>query len=283
MHVVAPVRRVAMFLDVNDRRVELAFGAFGRRGQGLRSGGVGVLQPVEGQSRRAVLVVEQPHQLLRRVVLAPPRHEALRDQVDLFAVVRRLPRRGLIARPQAQVEDEGQPMPLHDGPDLVRAVGVERREGKLGRLLDVHVDGDLAAMVADEQLAAAARDRQRDRQGRDHAVRLLGVAVCGEEAAAFVDEQLVELRVEPVARAPETRRRGAEDSRERLLPRAAREANPLRSNLPTVADRGVDKRVRPLAVGGTLRRCNQGAYLRLGHRKGQHAGAVDLQPRHGRK
>ena len=82
-------------------------------------------------------------------------------------------------------------MTLDDGPDLVLAVGVERRERELGRLLDVHVNDDLAALVAHEQLAAVAHDRQRDRQGRDHAVHLLGVAVRGEETAAFVEEQLV--------------------------------------------------------------------------------------------
>ena len=275
--VFAPVHCVAMLFDVDDGRVELALGTLGRRGQGLRSGGIGVLERIEGQSRLAVLVVEQPHQLLRRVVLVLPRDEALRDQVDLLAVVRRLARRGLVAGPQAQVEDERQAMARRDRPDLVRAVGVERRERKLRRLLDLHVGGHLDAAVAHDQRAALARDRQRDRQGGDHAVRLLGVAVGGEEAAALVDEQLVEPGIEPVGRAAEPLRRRVEDLRERLRPRAAREVNPLRADLPAVADRGVDERVRPLAVGRALRCRDQVADLRLGHREGQHAGAVHLQ------
>ena len=68
VHVFAFIRRVAMLVDVDDRCVQLAVGTFGDQRQGFRQGGVGVLQGVEGQSRLAVLVVEQPHQLVDPVL-----------------------------------------------------------------------------------------------------------------------------------------------------------------------------------------------------------------------
>ena len=281
--VVAVERRLAGFFDVDDGRVQFAPGALRRRRQHLRHGRVGALQRGEGQPRCAVLVVEQPDQLVGRAFLAAPCGELLRDPGDLPAVVGRLARGVPVPGAQAQVEHQREAMAFEHRPDLVRAVGVEGRERQLGGLFRVHVDGDLAVLVADDQLAAGARDRQGDREGCDHAVGLLGVAVRQEEPARLVDEQLVELGVEPLARAAETRRRGLEDARERLRPRVPFQPHPLRVDLPAVADRGVHQRLRPLAVGCPLGRLDQGAYLRLGHRKGHHAGAFDLQPWHGRE
>ena len=122
-----------------------------------------------------------------------------------------------------------------------------------------------------------------DRQRRDHAVRLLRIAVRGEEAAGFVDEQLVQPRIEPLGRATEAGRRLVENPFERVPPRTSGYVNPRRGDLPAVAYRRVDQRVRPLAVGRAFRRGDQGANLRLGNRKGEHADAVHLQPWHGRE
>ena len=161
---------------------------------------------------------------------------------DPCGVIRRGPGRIRVAGAQAQVEHERQAMPFGDRPDFVRAVGVERRERQLGRFAGVHVDGALAVAVANDQPAAGARGRQRDRQGGDHAVGLLGVAVGREEPPRFIDQQLVELRVEPVRRAPEAGRRRAEDPGERLRPRSAPQSQPPGIDLPAVANRRVEQR-----------------------------------------
>ncbi len=174
-------------------------------------------------------------------------------------------------------------MAFADGTDFVGAVGVERGERQLRRFPGGQVDGDLALPVADDQLAAGAGDRQGDRQRRDHAVHLLRVAMRCEETAGFVDEQLVQPRVEPLGRAAEPGRRLVENPLERIPPRLSGHANPGRVDLPAVAYRGIDQRVRALAVRRAFRRGNQGADLRLGNRKGEQADVVHLQPWHGRE
>ena len=75
----------------------------------------------------------------------------------------------------------------------MHAVGVEGGEGHLRRLVAAQVEPDLAALVAHDQLAAREGRRQRHHERREHAGRLLGVAVADEEAALVVDQQLVEL------------------------------------------------------------------------------------------
>ena len=268
---------------MHDGRVQRVIGAVGGQRQNPRQGGVGVLQRAERQPRRAVFVIEQPDQLAGPFFGAPPLGEAPGDRVDLCRVVRRRPRRIRIAGAQTQVEHERQAMTFGDLPDFVRTVGIERRERQLRRLAGVHVDGDLAVAVADDQLATRARGWQRDRQGRDHPVGFLGVAVRREETARFIDQQLVELRVEPVGGATQARRRRVEDLRERLRPRGARQSHPLGIDLPAVADRPVQQCFRSLAVRRALRPLDQGSDLRLGNREGEGARALHLQPRHGRE
>ena len=87
------------------------------------------------------------------------------------------------------------------------AVGVERSERQLGRFPGVHADAGFTFSVVDDQFAAGAGDWQRDGQRRDHAVRLFRIAMCGEETAGFVDEQLVEPCIDPLGRAAEPGRR----------------------------------------------------------------------------
>ena len=147
-----------MLFDVDDRGVQLAAGPVGRLGENPGPGGVAVLQGLEGQSRLAVCVFEQPNDLLRRTVLVPPRREAFRDRIHLFAVIRRSTGRGPVLRPQTEVEDQRQAVTRRDRPNLVPAVGVEGREGEARGLLHIHVHRDLAAPVADDQLPALSRD-----------------------------------------------------------------------------------------------------------------------------
>ena len=228
-------------------------------------------------------MIEQPDQLVGPFLGAPPLGEAPGNPVDLRRVIRRCPRRIRVAGAQTQVEHERQAMTFGDRPDFVRTVGIEGGERQLRRLAGGHVDGNLAVAVADDQLAARARGWQRDRQGRNHPAGFLGVAVRREETARFIDQQLVELRVEPVGGATQARRRRVEDLRERLRPRGARQSHPLGIDLPAVADRPVQQCFRSLAVRRALRHLDQGTDLRLGDRKGQGARALHLQTRHGRE
>ena len=277
------VRRDAVLLDVNEGRVQLAPGAFRGARQNAGHGGIDVLQHGKGQTRLAVLVIEQPDQFVGRVPGAAPLGQPLRKQVDLRGVVRGLPRRVGVTGAKTQIEHERQAMTFSYRPDFVRTVGIERRERQFRRFSGGHVDGALAVAVADDQLAAGARGRQRDRQGGNHAVGLLGVAVGREETARFVDQQLVEWRVEPVEGATEARRHQSEDSAESLRPCGTRQPHPLGFDLPAVANRPVDEGLRSLAVGRALGPLDQCPNLRLGNGKRQGARALHLQPRHGRQ
>ena len=69
----------------------------------------------------------------------------------------------------------------------MHAIGVEGGEGGLRRVVAAQVEPDLAALVAHDQLATCERGRQRDHEGREHARRLLGVAMADEEAAFIIE------------------------------------------------------------------------------------------------
>ena len=73
------------------------------------------------------------------------------------------------------------------------AVGIEGCEGRLRWIVAAHVQAHFAALVAHHQFAARMHRRQRDDERREHAGRLLGVAVADEMAALVVDQELVQL------------------------------------------------------------------------------------------
>ena len=73
--------------------------------------------------------------------------------------------------------------------------------------------------MPNNQLAASAIGRQRNGQGRDHAIGLLRVSMRGEEAALFIDQQLVEVRFEAIGGAAEILRRSRHDAGKGVWPR----------------------------------------------------------------
>ncbi len=205
----------APFIEMQDRRVQRALGPLPCRRENARQRGVPILERVERQTRLAVLVFQHPGELLGRIRCTPPLGQPRRQAVDLPGVVGGRAGRIRVARAETQIEHERQSMPLRDRRDLMLAVGVERGERQLGRFAGGHVDYAFAFMVANDKLPPGAGGRERDRQRGDHAAGLLGVAVGRKETARFVDQQLVELRVEPVRGATEAVRRGAQNSGER--------------------------------------------------------------------
>ena len=243
----------------------------------LRHGRVGVLQRVEGQPALAVLVVEQPHDLVRDP-LVPPAGEACRDRLRQVRVVGR-PRR-VTGGTQEQVEDERDAVAILEWPNLVQAIRVERREGQLGRLARVEVKDLFPLPMANHQLPSRPRRGQRQREGRDHAGHLLGVPMLGEEPSRTVDEEFIELGAKPIGGQAETRGHEVHHLREGVRPCAPGQTDTRGVDLPAVANRRVHEGLGSLAVGCALRRRDQRPDLRVRDRKRDLSRAVHDDARH---
>ena len=244
----------------------------------LRDRRVGVLQRVEGQPALAVLVVEQPHELVRDP-LVPPAGEALRNRRRQIRVVGRPGR--VTGRTQEQVEDERDAVALREWPNLVQAIRVERREGQLGRLARVEVQDLFLPPMANDQLSSGPRRGQRQREGCDHARHLLGVPVLGEEPSRTVDEEFVELGAEPFGGQPKTGGHEIHQLREGVRPCVPGQTDSCGVDLPAVANRRVHEGLGPLAEGRALRRCDQRPDLRVRDRKRELSGSVHDDAWHG--
>ena len=213
--------------------------------------------------------------------LRSPFRKALRHRRHEVRVIRR-------ARPaaggvQEQVEDERNPVAVGDRQHFVRTVRVEGGERQFGRLVRGHVVRGLVVAVANDDLAAGARRRQRQREGRHHAGNLLRVPMLGKETAAPVNEQLVELGAEPFGGQTEALRHDFHDLRERTGPGSARETHVTGIDLPAVADRWVHQCPRALAEGRPFGRIGQGLDLHRRNRERQFAHAFHDDARHGQK
>jgi len=128
----------------------------------------------------------------------------------------------------------------------VPAVGIEGDEGELpaGAAVD-----DLLALVLDDQGAALERGRQRHDQGADHGVGLLRILVRQEELARAIDQEGVELGLEPAAVGqPEIGAQLFEHRQERPVPPSAVDLHPAPGNLPGVPDSPVEKRLLPPSI-----------------------------------
>ena len=283
VHVGISIRGVAHVADVNDGGKEFAVGLLCRLNQRTGQVDVAVLQGVKRQTGFAVVVVEQPDELVAGGFVAAPANEVCGNAVDMVCVVRRLPGRQRVIGAHAQVEHQRQSMAVPNRPGLMGAVRIESGEGQFGGFLDVGLDHGFPLPVPNDQLAASAFGRQSDGQGRDHAVCLLRIPMRGEEAALFVDQQLVQAGFKAFDSAAESLRHGRHDAGEGVRPGTAGETSARRVNLPAVAHRGVHQRVLALAVRCSLGNGQQGAKLRQGHGEGEHAHALHFQARHGGK
>ena len=159
---------------------------------------------------------------------------------------RRQPLRARSCPLEDQVVGQGEPVALLDRLDLVPAVGIEGDEGELpaGAAVD-----DLLALVLDDQGAALERGRQRHDQGADHGVGLLRILVRQEELARAIDQEGVELGLEPAAVGqPEIGAQLFEHRQERPVPPSAVDLHPAPGNLPGVPDSPVEKRLLPPSI-----------------------------------
>ena len=271
------VPRRAHLLDSKHGGVKLAARPVRGLAEHLRHGVVGILQRVEGKPALAVLVVEQPHELVRDSLVAPA-DETLRDRRRQVREIRRAGRG--TGRTQEQIEDERDAVALRERPNLVRAIRVERRERQLGRLARAEVEDLFPPSMAHDQLSPGPRRGQRQRQGRDHPRHLLGVSMLREKASRAVDEEFVEFGVQPLGREPETVGHEAHHLREGIRPRAPGQTNLRGVDLPAVANRRVHDGLGPFAVGRALGCPDQRSNLRVRHRKREFSGTVHEDTRH---
>jgi hypothetical protein len=227
-----------------------------------------------------VLVVEEVDQPARRRAECPclATHEAARGQwcVEVLAeapaqgsddgrVECSVERRWLFGSAgEQQVVSQSDPVAGSNGFDLVPAVRVERDQSQLRPRPAV---GDGLALVVDDQGAAAEGTREEDDQGADHVVGLLRVLVRGEELSRTVDQQGVELGLEP--RAVGQTQLGTEvvERREQgSVPPPPVDPHPALGDLPAVTHRGVEQGLLTLSVVGGTSNAAKGLRLGCGHR-----------------
>ena len=134
--------------------------------------------------------------------------------------------------------------------------------------------------MANDKFTARARNRQRDHQRRHHAVHLLRVAMRLEKAAAFIDQELVELCRDGALRAAEAGGCSIEDVSEGFGPGCAGNATFVWCELPTIAHRRVDDGRLPPAIGCPVRFANQRLRLHGRYWKGKDIGRSNLDARH---
>ena len=273
------MQRRAEFLDPKHGGVQLTVRALSRVGEHLRDRRIGVLQRVEGQPALAVLVVEHPHELVG-VPLVAPAGQTLRDGRGQVRVIRRP--RHLAGRTQKQIEHQRDAVAFRERPNLVQAIRVERREGHLGRLARAQIEGLFPPSMAHDQLSTGPRRGQRQRQRRDHPRHLLGVSMFGEEASRAIDEEFVELGVQPFGGQAETGGCELHDLREGIRPCVPGQTNARGVDLPAVANRRIHERLGAFAVRRALRCGNERPDLRVRDRKRELPGPVHDDARHGR-
>ena len=174
-------------------------------------------------------------------------------------------------------------MSFGHGSHLVGTVGVEGRPRDLRRVARAaHVEGSFLLPVAHRYLPAAAPSG--DRKGRDqrshHSFAFLRVPVGKEKPSRRVDQKLVELGFEPVARTAETSRGGVLQLLHGLFPSPAPEARlpwvefPAASHALVAEGLGSLSEGREAAAGKKL----LGALPRNG--KGKGSRAPDLERGH---
>jgi hypothetical protein len=213
---------------------------------------------------------------LRRGIVRPAR-EMTGERRRLGGMVGR---RGLRARVVLdQVPGEHEPVAVGDRRHLVQAVGVEGREAGLERVVAAEIDARFLVAVAHDQPAAGAAGRQGEHEGRDHAGRLLAVAVRLEEITRPVDQQLVELGPQSAANA-EAVAHLVENLVEHAPQAGALDRDAAGVDLERAADGAVVHRLDAPAERGFGRQCCERVDLRRGHGKADLADASDREHGH---
>ena len=129
------------------------------------------------------------------------------------------------------------------------AVGIERGVTQfMPRRCAFHQDVVLLAVVKDDQFAARVFRRQANHQGRDHPIELLAIPMRQKEAALFVDQQFVKVRVELDIAEAQVRLRAFNDRRDHTVPFRAGELKLLRIEFPYAPYVSIDDRIAALSI-----------------------------------
>ena len=132
--------------------------------------------------------------------------------------------------------------------------------------------------MAHDEFTAGVPGRQRDEQRGEHAGCFFGVAVADEEAALVVHQQLVELG-HHLRRNAQAAGHLRHDGLQIARPVLALDVNPLRADLPSAPNLGVDQRLCAAAKRRALGHGNELFGLHGQQRQRHRPDAVDLQPR----
>ena len=271
----------AGLLDVDDAQMRRATRAFRRRHQHLHPRRIGGLQPRERQSLRTVLMLQQPRDFRRRAGRRKIPPQQLRRRRDLRLVIGRTERFAVALRAALldEIENQTDAMALGDGPHLMFAIRVERRETHLRKLRAAQVHHDLAPRVTNHQFPAAMRRGQSDHQRAEHAARLLRVAMREKKTARVIHQQFVKLGRHRHSLATQPRDDLLEKAIETRRPRLAAEPHLVRCELPHLAHRFIENGVFAPPVRRACRPLEERGYLRWRHGKRQHPHALDLHLR----
>ena len=134
--------------------------------------------------------------------------------------------------------------------------------------------------MTNPQCAAAIRRGERHDQRAEHPLGFLGVAVRQKEAAALVHKQLVELGGDTCVFTSQPCIHFRKDDLEVRRPRFSADLDLARSDLPHLADGGINDRLLAPAVRCPFRPPQNRRDLGVGYRKRKRSGAFDIHPRH---
>ena len=135
------VIRPPVLLDVQNRSVQSAVRPLRRFGEHASDRQIDALQRVERESGLAVVMLQQPDDLVRATILAIPVPKQIGRRIHLGERIRHAARHALAAsRADRHVVDERDPMAAAHGQRLVPTVGVERGVSQFPWILHGYID-----------------------------------------------------------------------------------------------------------------------------------------------
>lgn len=256
-----------------------AVGLLGCLEQHFRARPIDPFQRVDREARLRIAMIERHGELLRTVGAAPLA-EQFADCHGGLAVRRgRNPRLAAFAGNRKIVRQDQAEATPHRA-DFVLAVGVERGIAQLVPRRRAREGDHLPlAGVENDQFAPFMHSGQDDGQGGHHPIELLAVAVCLEEAALFVQKQLVKFGRELLAFQPQRLPHILHDCGDQIVPFGVGQPKLVRLERPRAPHRGVDHGFRPLAERRLAAELDQLAGLGLRQRQADLAQPPHFQSR----
>lgn len=139
-------------------------------------------------------------------------------------------------------------MTAADRENLMLAIGIKRREPQPKGIPAFLADNLFLAVVTDDEFASFVDAGEFDDQRGNHAIDLFSVAVRLEERPGFVQQQVVQMRLELLIIETQLGLNSNERLIQNGLPLGVRELEPIGIELPDAAHFGVDKRLFPFSV-----------------------------------